>query len=405
MADNQKIVLDNGLIVYVGRRELKGVYGHIGILSGSASEPAKKRGIVHFLEHASLNGNRNFASLDAVCEEAESIGINPNANTSFLSVTYPFSTAAVHAYRALALFADCAFTPKLTDETVEKEREIVLHELNGCESLVSYHQQKLFNEVFFRGTPNSEMVLGRRPHIQSMTQEDIRAYHAEHFVPGNAEVALFGKVTNKDLNAMLETLNRYPARKVPPRFVLALPALHASERVEREHPALQQAQGTVVFRAPKMKDELEHTALVVEEILDGKGDSGLFKNIRERQRLAYSVNTHMFSDEHVGYLSMNFGCNPDKVDTCVETCLALAKRLNPSEDEMERARSRLTTRIAVSKDALNTAFGQFIQKEKFGVDAKDYQRRVLATTRKDVRTFAERYLSGLYQAMVLKPAQ
>ena len=129
-------VLDNGLSYIVmkhsnppGRANM-----YIHVSSGSLNEKDNQRGIAHFLEHMAFNGSTNFPP-GSVVDFFQSMGLtfgqHQNAFTSFDQTTYILSfpdTKPETLDKGMRFFGDVAGRLLLTQEEIEKERQVIMEE-------------------------------------------------------------------------------------------------------------------------------------------------------------------------------------------------------------------------------------------------------------------------------------
>lgn len=399
-----KTVLKNGLQVFYYPRSSNTTFGSFDVNGGSVIEPDGKKGITHLLEHAVFSGSQHYPSSESLANASEKIGLNLNAHTRFRLVSFPFEVLPQNYLRALNMVGDLVFNPLLEEKEIEKEKKIILHEMQNQKDDIDCKRTRLFNEVFFRGTPMEIPVIGIKQNVASITKSDLSEYHKANMRANNTDFFLFGKVNEKTLEETIKLLEQIKTGEKNTRKYFPLPPLQ-EERIERETIGINQSYGDVAFRNPLDKHLDIPAIYVMNNILNSKGRSGLWMKIREEKKLAYQIFASPFHDEFVGYSMIRFSCSPKKVDECVGIIREHITTYHPNEEDVLKSKIRLLTRFARQKNNPDIIFSQFIRKETCGFDQQYFESQVEKVTSKDIARVREKYFSGSCQIMILNPSK
>lgn len=170
-------------------------------------------GIAHFMEH------KLFEKQDGdVMKQFDALGAVGNAYTDFDRTVYHFHTQR-HFYEALALLLDFVQTPYFTQETVDRERGIILQEL--LEALDDPADRGFMQLMagLYSALPMQTHVLGTAESIAAITPELLYRCHSAFYQPQNMVLCCAGNVKTAQI---VEVADRVllPAREqaVQPLF-------------------------------------------------------------------------------------------------------------------------------------------------------------------------------------------
>src|SRR5271154_7384658 len=121
----------NGLPIH--RIELPGTRALTVLVAfdaGARNERKDENGMAHFLEHLVFKGGESYPTYKDVNETAERLGGVLNAYTSHDLVAFHITVRAHSAPQAIDLLSDFVGRPRLDEEELDRERGVVIHEIN-----------------------------------------------------------------------------------------------------------------------------------------------------------------------------------------------------------------------------------------------------------------------------------
>jgi len=125
--------LDNGLKLIVNQMSgLMSVTMGILVHTGASQENDKEDGISHFIEHMVFKGTKNRSNFDIV-NEIDSIGAQINAYTSKSYTCFYTVSLDSNVDKCADVLADMYFNPLFDGGDLEKERRVVIEEINESE--------------------------------------------------------------------------------------------------------------------------------------------------------------------------------------------------------------------------------------------------------------------------------
>ena len=142
-------------------KEIPSNLGHLGVLlnAGSRDEDEEEHGIAHFIEHSIFKGTKKRKAFH-VLSRMEDVGGELNAYTT-KEETALFATFLGEYYdRATELLSDILFQSTYPEKELEREKEVVMEEINSYKDSPSELIFDEFEELVFDGHPIARNILG-----------------------------------------------------------------------------------------------------------------------------------------------------------------------------------------------------------------------------------------------------
>ncbi|HVM06097.1 MAG TPA: pitrilysin family protein [Acidimicrobiales bacterium] len=302
--------LGNGMTVVTERTQgMRSVSAGFWVGTGSRDEAPGMFGASHFLEHLLFKGTA-ARTARRIAEEVDAVGGDMNAFTTKEYTAFYLRVLDDSLGLGLDILSDILWSPAFRPEEVEAERQVILEEILMRADEPADLVHEVFTEALFPDHPVGREVLGDEETIEAMSREDIAAFHAHHYRPGNVVFAAAGQL---DHAAVVDGVARRfagarggaaPDRAVPvdPPRALAVDA----RPTEQVHLVLG-------VRSLDRHDEDRYALAVVNHVLGGGLSSRLFQKIREERGLAYSVYSYRAAFADSGALAVYAGTMPSRV--------------------------------------------------------------------------------------------
>src|SRR5579862_8405183 len=192
--------------------------------AGARSEHPQENGVAHFLEHLVFKGGERYAHYREVNETAERMGATINAYTSHDLVAFHITCRAEAAPEALDLLTDIAGRPRLDQDELERERGVVIQEINRAHDQPAVVAGHLIDRAAFGDHPLGRPVLGPEEHLRDFSREAIVGFRERRWSPGRGGAFLVGNTSHVPDDAQLDELfSRFPTLPDPPPFEPAPP--------------------------------------------------------------------------------------------------------------------------------------------------------------------------------------
>ncbi|MBI5415496.1 MAG: insulinase family protein [Candidatus Omnitrophica bacterium] len=335
-----KTTLPNGLrIVTHDMKERDSIALGLWIGVGGRHEQDRIKGAAHFLEHIVFKGSRKYP-----CEEIktsiEGVGGALNAFTSEEQTCFYAKIPSRHLARTFDVLADMVVYPNMAEPDIAKEKTVVVEEIKMYRDLPQFTAMELLDGLLWPDHPLGKNLAGTPESVTAFSQNDIKQFHREYYVPANIVVAACGRLNHDRITRLAKTrFGKMPSAGFPgyrkadnsqsaPRVRLL------SKKIEQMHVAL----GTIGYDE-EHKDR--HALNLLSVILGGNMSSRLFVEIREKRGLAYSISSVSRTMQDTGVFLVRAGVDNQRVEETIQLILAeleKVKRAGVTTGEFTRAR-------------------------------------------------------------------
>lgn len=255
---------------------------------GSRDEQPGRTGLAHLFEHLMFEGSAEVAAGEHLAT-VQSVGGSANATTWFDRTNY-FETVPTGALDlALWLEAERLGTLRLTQETLDNQRDVVMEEKRQRYDNVPYGDVliHLVELTFPADHPYGHPTIGSMADLAAADLADVTRFFATHYAPDNAVLSLVGDIDPADAIARVErTLGALPASGRPRRSPTApLPALTGVPRREVVAPVPSDAT-YLAWRLPARDRRDFDAAELALAVLGGGQTSRLHRRLVRNDQLA-----------------------------------------------------------------------------------------------------------------------
>jgi predicted Zn-dependent peptidase len=320
--------------------------------TGSGFEDADRAGLSHLLEHMLFRGTARYGSLE-IDQIFDGMGAEINAGTGKETTSVYSRVLDVHLERAFDVMADMVWRPKITDEDLAQEREIVLEEIAMYEDDPQDRVFDVLGEAVFGDHPLGRAIIGTREVVAGTPASELRAFHGGRYTAQNVVVAAAGSVDHDRLVELVAQTIGDPAPSGAPPAPLAIPG---GPVARRRFFAKETEQYHVALGAPGIArdDERRFALRILDTVLGGTSSSRLFQEVREQRGLAYSVYSFTGSYAGTGQIGLYLGTRPDNVQTAMEVVGTELEKLladGITADELARAKEHVKGRVVLSLES------------------------------------------------------
>ncbi len=339
----KRIILKNGLRIILVPQ--KGLATTVLVLVEAGSEYETKRinGISHFLEHLAFKGTTRRPKPGLLAAELDALGAEYNAFTSQEYTGYWAKAQNEKLPQLLDIVSDLYLNPIFNAEELEKERGVIIEEINMYEDMPMRRVQDLFMEVLYGDQPAGWDIAGRKEIVRRLKRDDLLVYRSKHYVPQATVVVVSGdfniKKAVKDVTNIFGGLKkRAKGARLKTREHQKKPALlFKFKESDQTHLVL----GVRIF---DIFDERRYALQVLADILGGGMSSRLFQRLRNELGAAYYIHasSELFLDH--GYLSVSAGVDNRKIELVIKTILDELRRVTKEPiglAELKKAKDHL----------------------------------------------------------------
>lgn len=327
---------------------------HLGVVvnTGSRDEELRQNGLAHFIEHMIFKGTTHRKAYHII-GRIENVGGDINAytskeetfiHTSFLNTYYP---------RSVELLADILFNSTFPEKEIEKEKDVILDEINSYKDNPQELIYDEFEEMLFDGHPFGRNILGIPKTVKKFSRQDINEFISENYHTDQMIICSVGKIDFPKLIKMAEKWfgnvtpnlrkkSRIPINDYRPKQKFA------KKKIFQTHSLL----GQVVMG---QMDPKKTAMILLNNYLGGPGmNSRLNLAIREKHGISYNIESQYFPYSDTGVFAIYFGTDNGNFEKTYKLILSELKLLCTKKlgtVQLHRAKQQLTGQIAIAHES------------------------------------------------------
>jgi predicted Zn-dependent peptidase len=334
------------------------------VRTGSRDETPAQAGVSHFLEHLLFKGTERFSAIE-IAEKLDGLGASVNAATGKETTHLHARFLDEHTEEVFELLAEMLLAP--TYPEVDSEREVVLEEIAMYEDEPQDRVHDILAEAVFGGHPLGRRVLGEAEVIKTVPIAEIEAYRGGRYTGANIVVGAAGNVDHDRIAGLAERLVS-PAASDDGAAVAT--AAEAGARLCFYEKDTEQYH--ICFGAPGITrdDERRYALAVLDSIFGGSSSSRLFREVREKRGLAYSIGSYSEQYTDSGLIASYVGTREDNVEeACAIIGAELARlRSEPvSGEELNRAKESVKGRLVLTSESTAARMTRISRATLFGL--------------------------------------
>lgn len=340
----ERLIFPNGLrLILAPQPSSPTATALILVKAGSEYETKPQNGISHFLEHLMFKGTARRPEPGAISEELDGLGAEYNAFTSQEFTGYWAKAEAAKLPQVFDLVGDLYLNPIFNPAEIEKERGVVIEEINMYEDTPTRRAQELFSNLVYGDQPAGWDIAGTKDIIRGLKREEIAAYREKHYVAPGTVAVVAGGFRRAEILRMAKRMFSGLPRAAPPRKPKTV-VRQAKPRIFLK--AKDSDQSHVVLGVPvfDLFDPRRHILELLGEVLGGGMSSRLFRRVRDELGAAYYIRAgaELFLDH--GHFAVWTGVDHSKIDAVIRAVLEEMKRLADREvepKELQKAKDHL----------------------------------------------------------------
>ncbi len=396
-------VLANGLeIVVLEDHSVPLVTIELAVRNGSYTEPPELNGLSHLYEHMFFKANRAVANQEEYLKTIGQLGIAYNGSTREEVVDYYFTTTSPNLRTAMQFMKDSVRYPLFDEREFERERQVVIGEMDRNESNPYYYLNKEMNERLFFKYQSRKNPLGNRQTVSSATTAMMRLIQSRYYVPNNSALVITGDVNPEEIFQLGQEFYSDWTRTDDPfvKFPLV------------EHPPLLKSESSVItqpvenviinvgWQGPSIgkDDAATYAADTFSFIL--RQPNSRFQRALVDTGLVTAVDIGYYTQRNVGPISLIASTTPDKARAAIKAMYAEVSHFNDkdyyTDEQLDSAKALLEADDLYSREKLS----EYAHTLSFwwASTSLDYFRgylgRLRATSRSDISRYVTTYIQG-----------
>ncbi len=326
---------------------------HAGVMihTGSRDEEEDEQGMAHFIEHIIFKGTKKRKAYH-ILSRMDDVGGDLNAYTAKEETCIYASFTRNYYDRSFELFSDILFNSVFPHKELQKEKEVIIDEINSYKDNPSELIFDDFEALVFDGHRLGTNILGTPEHLKtfnkSMVLEFInRAYFTDEMIVCSVGKIEFRKLINyfeKYFNQATPNLNR--SRRITFKSYNPL-----EKRIKME---THQSHCIVGSKAYSIQDDRRIGLFLLNNILAGPGmNSRLNLSLREKHGYAYNVESHYTPYSDTGILQVYFGTDHNYLNKSLDIVYNEIRRLREKKLgilQLSKAKKQLIGQLAIGNE-------------------------------------------------------
>jgi predicted Zn-dependent peptidase len=308
--------LNNGIRLV--HHKVPGVVAHCGLVinTGSRDEALTEHGMTHFIEHMLFKGTKKRKAY-YILSRLEDVGGELNAYTTKEETAVHASFIKEDFERAFEIISDIAFNSVFPEKEIEKEKDVVIDEINSYLDNPADLIFDDFEELIFADQPIGHNILGTISTVKSFTHNMLSEFISGNY---NTDQMIFCSVGNISDEKVLRLFRKY-FEDVPENYrteKAVEPWIYKPLSVTKKMDTFQNhcIIGNVAYN---LKDERRLGMFLLNNILGGQGmNSRLNMTLREKNGLAYNVESSYNPYCETGAFSIYFGTDNHHLERSIK---------------------------------------------------------------------------------------
>jgi zinc protease len=356
----------------------------------TGKESADDAGISRLFGRCSVRG-AGCMGAEELAQAAESLGGGVTTGASVDGVSWSTTVKADALPAAAELLRVIALEPTLSADAIAVERTLQASDARRLrDDMYGYPVQQVLLEAF-KGDAYGLPPLGEPGAIEQMSPDRVRDW-SQVVASGRAVAVAVGDLDPDDLLSGLGPLAYWPAAAVEPAKVVA-PAGFGSGRCSEERDKEQSALA-MAFPAFRYSSPERHALVVTATLLSGLAGR-LFRELRDKMSLAYTVAATPWLRSRAGAMIGYIATSPEREDEARDAMLRELRRLTEepvTESELERARNYAAGLVEIRQQSGAAIAGEILTAWLNGVidEMVELPSRLRAVSAEDVMRVAQR---------------
>jgi predicted Zn-dependent peptidase len=327
--------------------------GHLGILinTGSRDEEPDEHGLAHFIEHSVFKGTRKRRAFH-ILSRIEDVGGELNAYTTKEETTL-YSTFLAEFYeRTTELLSDILFNSVYPEKELNREKEVVLEEINSYKDSPSELIFDEFEELVFDGHPIARNILGNPANLASFGREAILRFIGKNYHTNQMVISSVGKI---DFPVLVKLMEKHFGQAGPNlrqngrlRFTNYIPENRLEDKDTFQSHCLI---GNIAYDVMHPR---RIAMVLLNNIIGGQAmNSRLNLALRERKGMAYNIESGYTAYTDTGLFNVYFGTDHENLEKAISLVLREFKLLREKRLgvlQLSKAQKQLMGQIAISTE-------------------------------------------------------
>ncbi len=402
----EKYALENGLDVILHQDHSDpivsvAIYYHVG----SSREEPGKTGFAHLFEHMMFQESENVGQ-DQFFKLIQGAGGSLNGSTSQDRTNY-YQVVPRNALE-LVLWMESDrmgyLTNKVTKKALAIQQNVVQNEKRQSVDNAAYgHNSALIARTLFpEGHPYSWTVIGEMEDLTNASIEDVKAFHAKYYIPGNATMVVSGDIDKDEVKMLVEKyFGEIKAGEKPPKRGPMPVTLDETIKLYHEDNFARAPMLTMVFPGAERYSKDAYALNFLADILSGTRKSPLYTVLVRDKKLTSRASARNSSQELAGTFIFSVTTNPGvslaEAEAAIFEALDKFEKEGFEDTELERIKAGYETSFVSRFASVQGKAFQLAEYNIYTGDPEYYKKdleAIRAVTAADIKDAYNKYIKG-----------
>lgn len=390
----QKQTLKSGIrLIMIPMKNNPTITISVGANVGARYEDNKNNGISHFLEHLSFKGTNKRTSKE-ITLELDTLGADYNASTGYDTTSYWIKSNKKYINKVLDIISDIYLNSVIPAEEIEKERGVILEEINMYEDNNQAKVYHLLRELLYKNQPLGASILGPKENIKNFNREDFLNYKNNYYNGPSTTITIAGDFKPSEIKkAVEEKFKTIPSGKL--QKPKAVKETQKTKAVKILNKKTDQTHMAIAFRTFDINHKDVVTLKMLRGVLSGGMSSRLFSKMREELGICYYCYASSDYSFDSGYIGIFAGVGHKRTGEATTAILEILKDIKENgitEKELDKVKKNIigktAMRLETSENFVDFYSGQEMMQTSI-MTPKEYLIKVKAVTIDDIKRLAK----------------
>ena len=399
--------LNNGIRIIFRRNNSIVTHAGVYINVGSRNEQDSEEGIAHFIEHSIFKGTEHRHSYH-IRNRIDGVGGELDDFTTKEETCVYASALSEHLERCLELFADILFHSTFPLHEIEKEKDVVIEEINLYRDTPAELIYDDFEERHFGNHPLGHNILGSKKNVRRFTPDALKQFMHRNYTPDRMVISVVGNVEFKKLVHLCQKYFEHKegnhkdgisqkgiSNSQPSTLNFQLSTFNVSI-----HKHTHQVHLLAGCPAPTLYDKNKTVFTLLNNIIGGPAmNSRLNVAVREREGFCYTIESQYIPFTDAGLFYIYAGIDSEATERGTELILNELRHMRDtlmSPQRLKAAQNQLIGQMAINNDSgLNEmqSIGKACLNFEHVDTLEEMNRDILAVTAQELQETARQYLA------------
>lgn len=323
-------ISSSGIKIYlINSNKINTVNITIHIPIGASSENEEEYGIAHYLEHMLFTKTKKYNETE-IYNLIDFYGANINAETHFDKTMYYINGNPEYTLQLFNIIYEIYFNGIITIDKFERERNIIIQELENESLIPGYESDKLSHELMFNDR-YKKLIGGDIEDINKITIDKLNKFKEKYYTPENTTIIFFGKFDNNkvldEIKIKLGELKIFKQNFSPMKQNLIEFKNNEKTIIKYIKTDNKQVIVNFYFKTINIDNIWNYKIKILINILTNSLSSLLKNKLRTDKGLIYDIDSTLYTFRSGGFFNITFNCLNINTNQCIKEVLKILCKL------------------------------------------------------------------------------